>query len=510
LKKAQLFSHRAVSLGLSTVEATMAGWSKNTQVELRALLRVLGQPTGGGKAALVQRLSAFMSDNRDATGDGVGEGRGEGLSESEATELKTAGAGAELIMNAWQVSLTQLAEARATETHARTKRIQQQAASKAAAAAARAALHLHRVRHNEQACPLLQLVGQEDLRPTFMRPEVWGVVGLWRLRGVCRAFRGWAQAELSSLPRLVAVGGAVRIDAENESATASVESLDLATMRWSAAGCMPSLPDPRFAHSVSGSADGRVVVCGGYNRGGADRMFHLASTALQWLPGTGAWSALPDLPAKRFGAASVGLPDGRTMLIGGVSGGQATALVVVLAADGSGWSDLAPLMGARLYPAAIVLPDGKVLVAGGMNFPAADTALRTAELWDPATQKWTVLPPMALARTYAAACVLPSGRVAVLGGEGTDGQPRTDGEVFDPAKCQWEPLGAEMAHERVSIQAVAVAGGLLAVAVTPPELFDEESRRWLTLPHAMVEPRKATGLVSVPAAALVAERQSLA
>jgi uncharacterized protein (DUF2384 family) len=55
-----------------------------------------------------------------------------------------------------------------------------------------------------------------------------------------------------------------------------------------------------------------------------------------------------------------------------------------------------------------------------------------------------------------------------------------------------------------------VAGGLLAVAVTPPELFDEESRRWLTLPHAMVEPRKATGLVSVPAAALVAERQSLA
>ena len=43
--------------------------------------------------------------------------------------------------------------------------------------------------HNEQTCQLLQLVGQDDLRPTFMRPEVWGVVGLWRLRGVCRAFR---------------------------------------------------------------------------------------------------------------------------------------------------------------------------------------------------------------------------------------------------------------------------------------------------------------------------------
>jgi hypothetical protein len=41
----------------------MAGWSKNTQVELRALLQVLGQPTGGSKAALAQRLTAFMSDD---------------------------------------------------------------------------------------------------------------------------------------------------------------------------------------------------------------------------------------------------------------------------------------------------------------------------------------------------------------------------------------------------------------------------------------------------------------
>ena len=202
------------------------------------------------------------------------------------------------------------------------------------------------------------------------------------------------------------------------------------------------------------------------------------------------------------------------MLIGGVSGGQATALVVVLAADGSGWSDLAPLMGARLYPAAIVLPDGKVLVAGGKSggesgtaLVAADTALRTAELWDPATQKWTVLPPMAHERTYAAACVLPSGRVAVVGGSGTDGKTRKDGEVFVPVKCEWEPLGADTAHHHGNISAVAVAGGLLAVGMNSlnpaPELYDEGSGRWLTLPHATVEQRGGTGLASVPASALV-------
>eukprot|EP01046_Picozoa_sp_COSAG06_P074306 COSAG06_NODE_22661_length_716_cov_1.701783_2_plen_63_part_01 len=59
---------------------------------------------------------------------------------------------------------------------------------------------------------------------------------------------------LSSLPRVVAVGGLVRdrsVTPAKAVATASVESLDLSTMRWSAAGCMPSLPDPRAFHSVS-------------------------------------------------------------------------------------------------------------------------------------------------------------------------------------------------------------------------------------------------------------------
>eukprot|EP01046_Picozoa_sp_COSAG06_P083025 COSAG06_NODE_29971_length_543_cov_1.026786_1_plen_73_part_00 len=63
--------------------------------------------------------------------------------------------------------------------------------------------------------------------------------------------------------------------------------------------------------------------------------------------------------------------------------------------------------------------------------------------------------------------------------------------------------GRDGAHGNISI--VAVAGGLLAVGFNPPELYEEESGRWLTLPHGMVEQqRKATGLISLPAAALVA------
>jgi N-acetylneuraminic acid mutarotase len=472
-----------------------------TQAELRGLLRSISLPTDGSTATLVQRLAAFLRDDGEATGDD--DAGNEGPSASEAAALETAGADTEL--EAWRAATTRLREQRAT--------------LKATAATARAVLHQHRVRHNEQSCPLLQLVGQEDLRPTFMRAEVWGVVGLWRLRGVCRAFRGWARAELSSLPRVVAVGGLWWRHDENDHvaiATASVESLDLSTMRWSAAGCMPSLPDPRAWHSVRSGADGRVVVCGGWNHGAADEMANLASTALQWLPGTGAWSALPGLPAGRISAASVRLPDGRTMLIGGLDDNDgALASVLVLAADGSGWSDLPPLVGTRVEAATALLPDGKVLVAGGRTGNTIDTALNTAELWDPATQKWTALPPMAHKRTNPAACVLPSGRVAVVGGSGTDGKTRKDGEVFDPVKREWEPLGAEMAHRHSNISAVAVAGGLVVVSSLHGcrcDLYDEESGRWVTLPHAMAEKLRGAGLVSlqgvglvsVPAAALTA------
>jgi hypothetical protein len=82
---------------------------------------------------------------------------------------------------------------------------------------------------------------------------------------------------------------------------------------------------------------------------------------------------------------------------------------------------------------------------------------------------------------------------------------RKDGEVFDPVKREWEPLGAEMAHVHGNISALAVAGGLLAGGLTTPQLYDEESGRWVTLPFvspALADP--VPGLVSVPAAALVA------
>ena len=71
-------------------------------------------------------------------------------------------------------------------------------------------------------------------------------------------------------------------------------------------------------------------------------------------------------------------------------------------------------------------------------------------------------------------------------------------------KREWEPLGAEMAHKHGTTSTVAVAGGLLTTGINSPQLYDEGSGRWVTLPHAMAKQRDFAGLISVPVAALVA------
>ena len=66
-------------------------------------------------------------------------------------------------------------------------------------------------------------------------------------------------------------------------------------------------------------------------------------------------------------------------------------------------------------------------------------------------------------------------------------------------------------HLHGHIIVMAVAGGLLAVGGgVAAELYDEGSGRWVMLPHAVVQPRGAAGLISVPAGALGASAAAAA
>eukprot|EP01045_Picozoa_sp_COSAG04_P000839 COSAG04_NODE_24_length_37684_cov_50.391060_5_plen_372_part_00 len=348
---------------------------------------------------------------------------------------------------------------------------------------------------------------QMDQHATVLR--AFSVVELWRLRRVCRAFHRWGTAALAALPRPAAVGGDETGGGGEQ--LAGVEVLDLSTLRFGTQ--VPALPKPRSASAVCCFGDGRLVVIGGDS--GSEDDDKLPKTALQWARGAPGWTPLPDMAGVRQESVAVALPDGRAMVIGGRVNdddgdyGLAIASVEVLAADGSGWSALAAMGTARASSAAAVLPCGKVLVAGGSGFVTNgadedeyhDETLKTAELWDPATGEWSELPPMARPQSDAACCLLPSGRVAVLGGGGWTADSTS--EAFDPETQTWLPL-ANMHHSRSWFAAVPVAGGLVAIGGTsdaPNELYDEESERWFELPHPMAEHRRYAGATSLPPAA---------
>src|SRR5205823_3824511 len=77
----------------------------------------------------------------------------------------------------------------------------------------------------------------------------------------------------------------------------------------------------------------------------------------------------------------------------------------------------AVMTSARAVHTATLLPNGKVLLAGGQNNLVSTVAItNTAELFDPAMQTFTPLPPMSSARSTHTATLLCDGRVLITGG----------------------------------------------------------------------------------------------
>jgi hypothetical protein len=130
-------------------------------------------------------------------------------------------------------------------------------------------------------------------------------------------------------------------------------------------------------------------------------------------------------PQNRNQSASVLLPpaqDQRVMIAGGGPlghDGDATDSVDVvdLTAAAPAYQAAAPLNLARVHLNAIVLPDHTVLVSGGSLKKEHETvARRQCEIYDPATNSWTLGATAQVPRLYhSIALLLPDGRVAAAG-----------------------------------------------------------------------------------------------
>ena len=351
--------------------------------------------------------------------------------------------------------------------------------------------------------------GGEDGRPTSSA-ELFDPNRVWSKTGNMVYARSGANAVTLADGSVMVVGGL----GTNGQPLRSAERYDLGTGQWAVmpGGLMTSTLD----QSAIPLKDGRVFVTAwpdfvfGHWSPADVQIFDpkeagASPSPSQGPPPLGAWSSMPDIAApfanySRAGggftstATATALSDGRVLVMGtGMStalfgpGTSTNGFLVAIYDPAAGRSQLLASPGTitSVGFTATLLRDGKVLVVGG-----------GAELYDPATDRWSPAAPVLVKRFDHTATLLTDGRVLISGGlTGPQANGGYDdvvsADIYDPASNRWSQasdppptlVGSGATGSLLHDGRVLVVAGYNATAA----LYEPKSNRWSIAPR-LTEP----------------------
>ena len=177
--------------------------------------------------------------------------------------------------------------------------------------------------------------------------------------------------------------------------------------------------------------NGQVLIAGGGNSSG------LVSTAELYDPSSGTFSLTGSLNTPRVGHTATLLPTGEVLIAGGDSTNYLASaelynpLTRTFTLTGS-------MKTARELFTATLLGNGEVLVAGGQNSNLMYPFISSAELYNPATGKWSSTGNLNTARYNHTATLLNNGQVLIAGG----GVHLASAELFNPSTGKFSVTGS--------------------------------------------------------------------
>jgi len=166
-----------------------------------------------------------------------------------------------------------------------------------------------------------------------------------------------------------------------------------------------------------------------------------------WNPTNNTFVPVPSATTgNKFCGGHVNLADGRTLVVGGWTGGPGDDGIKnssIFSPTSNTWTKTPDMAQARWYPTATTLADGRVLVTSGDNRPydptkpppLVDASNDIPEVYSPAANTWTQVPSAGRLMTlYPFMFVLPDGRIV-------DAGPDTTTRVLDPNTWTWSTVG---------------------------------------------------------------------
>jgi hypothetical protein len=383
-----------------------------------------------------------------------------------------------------------------------------------------------RSRHTATALPggRVLIVGGEDTPDTPIgagkSAEIYDVESGLFTKTAANPLRPFSHHTATLLPdgRVLLTGGLARpLPDGGREATAELRDAELYDPEKDSFEAGGSLARFRADHSATLLPSGRVLLVGGIEEGGDSLEIYD--------PPTGAFLPLEKLPATRSGGHSATLlPSGSVLIAGGstlVSSAPAASSQTLLFDDTHGaFTPLADAAVSRVLHSATLLQSGEVLLAGGALdtentfFPAAERyspsdgsvratqgsmhnlraghtatllasgelllaggvdqspsgaefslgVLPTAELYQPDTDSFLLLPPMSEPRANHSATLLEGGEVLITGGGSTASPELDSAELYDPLPGVFLRLSARMASPRTSHATARLTSGEVLIA----------------------------------------------